>query len=310
MENIEFYKNKKVLVTGASGLIGSHLLLALHKTGAIIRAVIHNKPEQVTLPEVEYVHADLLKKEDCGRVVKDIDYVFHTAAQSFGAKIMKENPKALVTPNIIINTYLLDAASNMGVKRFLFVSSNTVYPILDRPAKESDATGEFFELYVGVATVKYFTEKLCEFYTKKCGMQCIVVRPANFYGPYDKVGEGSHVIPALIQRALRKENPFVVWGTGDNVKDFLYAEDVAEYMLESMASGETGPINIGSGKGYTIKEIVKTILEITDYKGEVIYDSSKPDAIKYRVLESRFKEKTSLKEGLAKTIFWYKELAL
>src|SRR3989338_3811827 len=297
MENAGFYKGNRVLITGASGLIGSHLLNAIIKTGAQVRAVIHNKPAQVILSGIEYVKADLMVKEECEKVVKDIDYVFHTAAQSFGAKIMRDNPKVLVTPNMIMNTRLLDASS-AGVKRFLFVSSNTVYDVLDRQEKESDANGDFFELYVGVATVKYFTEKLCDFYTKKCGMPCIMIRPANFYGPYDKVGEGSHVIPALIQRALKKESPFTVWGTGDNVKDFLYAEDVANYMVECMASGETGAINIGSGKGYTIKEIVKSILEIAGYNGEVVYDSTKPDAIKYRVLESRFSEKTSLKEGL------------
>jgi GDP-L-fucose synthase len=307
MNNMDFYKDKNVLVTGASGLIGSHLLLKLNRAGARIRATLHNKEQQVNLNGVEYVKADLTKKEDCERVVKGIDYVFHCAAQSFGAKIMREDPKCLVTSNIIMNTNLLDSSSEAGVKRFLFVSSNAVYPVLDRPAKESDANGEFFELYVGVATVKYFTEKLCEFYSKKYPMKCIVVRPANFYGEYDKFGEGSHVIPALIGRALNKEDPFVVWGTGENIKDFMYAGDVAEYILESMELG-VSPINVGSGKGYLVKEIVQTILELTEHSGKVVYDSTKPDAIKYRVLESRFKEKTSLRDGLRKTIDWYKEL--
>lgn len=298
-----FYNGKNVLVTGASGLIGSHLLVKLNGAGAKIRAVLHNKPTQVMLSDVEYITGDLTKKEFCEQVVKNMEYVFHCAAQSFGAKIMKENPKCLVTPNIIMNTNLLDASSDAGIKRFLFVSSNTVYPVLDRPAKEIDANGEFFDLYIGVATVKYFTEKLCEFYSKKYPMKCIVVRPANFYGEFDKFGEGSHVIPALIERALKKEDPFVVWGTGENLKDFMYASDVADYMLECMELGES-LINIGSGKGYLVKEIVDVIIDLTDYKGEVVYDSTKPDAIKYRVLESRFKEKTSLREGLKKTVDW------
>ncbi|MBI2632401.1 NAD-dependent epimerase/dehydratase family protein [Candidatus Pacearchaeota archaeon] len=307
INNQDFFKEKRVLVTGASGLIGSHLLIALQKTGALIRASIHDKPAQVTYQDVEYIKGDLIRKEDCKRVVKDMDYVFHCAAQSFGAKIMKEDPKCLVTPNIIMNANLLDSSSEEGVKKFLFISSNTVYPVLDRPVKENDANGDFFELYVGVATVKYFTEKLCEFYSKKYPMKCIVVRPANFYGEYDKFGEGSHVIPALIQRALKKEDPFIVWGTGENIKDFMYAGDVAEYMLNCLEMG-ISPINIGSGKGYLVKEIVQTILELTNFKGRVEYDPTKPDAIKYRVLESKFKENTSLREGLKKTIDWYNSL--
>jgi len=306
MDDFKFFSGKNVLITGATGLLGSNMLKKLKNLGAKIRAVIHEKDPEKILEGVEYIRCDLTKKYDCDKAVKGIDYVFHCAAQSFGAKKMKEDPKSLVTPNIIMNSNLLDSSSEAGVKKFCFISSNAVYPVLDHPVKEEEADGNFFDLYVGVASVKYFTEKLCEFYSKKYPMQCIVVRPANYYGPGDKFGEGSHVIPALIERAIKKENPFVVWGTGENVKDFIYVEDAVDGIIHAFKKGHA-LVNIGSGKGYKIKEIVNTIMELTKFNGEAIYDSTKPDAIMYRVLDtakSDFLPKTTLKEGLSKTIEW------
>ncbi len=308
MEIDNFYKNKKVLVTGGSGLLGTHLTRILSESGAIVRSVFHKKDPQEILDSVEYVQYDLRNYEDCRKATNAIDYVFHCAAISLGAKIIKEDPKSLVTPNIIMNSNLLDASVDSGVKRFLFVSSNVVYPDLDHPVREEEATGDFFALYKGPATMKYFTEKLCDFYSSKYPMKCIVVRPANYFGPHDKIGEGSHVIPALIERALNKEDPFLVWGTGENVKDFIYVEDIALGVKEAMKKDLT-PLNIGSGKGYKIKEIVKTILDLTNYKGTVEYDSSKPDAIMYRVLDikkSEFIPQKTLIEAIKKTIEWHK----
>ena len=304
-----FYKDKRILVTGGSGLLGTHLVRVLSESGAIVRSVFHERDPQERLDSVEYVQYDLRNYDDCRKATNGMDYVFHCAAKSLGAKVIKEDPKSLVTHNILINSNLLDASVDSGVKRFLFVSSNVVYPVLDHSVKEEDATGEFFEFYKGPAIMKYFTEKLCDFYSSRYLMKCIVVRPANYFGPYDKIGEGSHVIPALIERALSKEDPFVVWGTGENVKDLIYVEDVALGIKEAMKR-DTTPVNIGSGKGYKVKEIVKIILELTSNQDRKIYfDSSKPDAIMYRVLDTRksgFIPQTDLREAIKKTIEWHK----
>lgn len=305
-----FYKNKNVLVTGGSGLLGTHLTNALVKSEANVRSVFNRKAPQIKFGSVDYVQYDLRDYDECRKALNDIDYVFHCAARSLGAEIIKKDPKSLVTPNIVMNSNLLDASIEEKVKKFLFVSSNVVYPVLSHPVREEEATGEFFDLYKGPATMKFFTEKLCDFYSSSYPLECIVARPANYFGPYDKIGKGSHVIPALIERALDKENPFVVWGTGNNVKDFLYVEDVVDGVMGAM-KGKITPVNIGGGRGYKLRDIVDTILDLTGHKSNVQYDSSKPDAIMYRVLDttkSRFVPQTNLRNGLIKTINWHKSL--
>lgn len=311
-----FYQNKKVLVAGGNGLIGSHTIQELLHRGAEVRATIHSKAPVIEDSRIEYIQCDLTQREDCVKVVQDIDYVILCAANTSGAAVMAKNPIAHITANLLINSQVLEAACLAGVSRLLFVSSTTVYPAVTYPVKEEEGfTGEPHPSYFAVGWMKRYIEKLAEFYYQRYGMKIALIRPTNVYGPYDKFDfETSHVLPALMRRAVEKQNPFEVWGDGSAVRDFIYVSDLVEALLLTLENyAECQPLNIGSGQPVTIKESVELILKVTGNPATAIYDASKPTTIPYRVVDLTkaeavlgFQSKVSLEEGLRKTIEWYR----
>ena len=314
-----FYKGKRVLVTGASGFIGTNLVRKLTSLGAIVRGTTHKNAPQEVLLDVEYSTYDLLKMENCFKATKDMDYVFMTAANSSGAAVMETTPLVHLTPNVVMNSQMLAASYENRVKKFCFISSNTVYPLTDFAVKEEDATHEFYEKYFIVGWMKRFSEIMCEMYSNKINspMETLVVRPGNLYGPFDKyTWAESKVIAALVRRAIEKQNPFEVWGDGLDLKDFLYIDDFTEGMLLAFAkSDHFMPINIASGIPVTIKEVLAVILKTAGHReAQVKFDSTKPTMIPKRMIDiSKMQELTSwspetnLTEGIAKTMEWYRE---
>lgn len=311
-----FYKGKNVLVTGATGLIGTNLARELAQRGAHVRGTIHVKDPLIEDPNISYVKCDLTRQEDCLKVVENVDYAFFCAANTSGAHAIATNPLSHVTDNLIINARLLAASGD--IDRCLFISSSTVYPSADYAVKEDEAfRDDPHPSYFGSAWMKRYSEKLIEFYCEKYDRKIAVVRPTNVYGPFDKFDfETSHVLPALVRRAVEKQNPLEVWGDGSAVRDFIYVSDLVEAMLQAMERCQQfDPVNIGSGNPVTIKDSLELILRIARHtSAEVIYDSSKPTTIPFRVLDlskSReqlgFLPKVSLEEGLTKTIAWYLE---
>jgi len=315
---MNFYKDKKVLVAGGAGFIGSNLILKLLTSGAHVRAADVKEKPQIKDSRIEYIKADFLKKEDCQKAVEGIEYVFMVAANTSGAAVMEKTPLVHVTPNIIMNSQILEASYSAGVKKFLFVSSNTVYPVQDTPVKETDMKyGDVFYKYYFVAWMKQFSEVLCEMYTKvKNPMKTVVVRPANSFGPYSDFDPAtSHVIPALMKKVVERQNPLEVWGDGLDIKDFICVEDLVEGMLLAMEKIETfDPINLATGRPCTVKEILQHLLKIENYQdAKVVFDTSKPTMIPKRLIDAKkakevlgFEATTPLEEGLKKTIEWYK----
>ena len=237
------FKDKKVLVAGGAGFVGVNLINRLLLLGADVRATIHKKPPVISDDKIEYITCDLMEKEDCRRAAEDVDYVFMCAANTSGAGVMAKTPLVHVTPNILMNTLLLDAAYTAGVKKFLFLSSNTVYPAVDHPVKEDEMVpGNVFEKYYCVAWMKQFSEILCRMYAEKIEkpMKTVIVRPANIYGPYDDFEwETSHVLPALMRKVVER-HPVVGAKILDEVERQLgikageTTEDL-EYTLETIA---------------------------------------------------------------------------
>lgn len=316
-----YFENRKILVAGGAGFVGTNLIKRLLELGSFVRAVdIRNL--QIKDERIEYFECDLTNKESCQKVVRDIEYVFMFAANTSGAAVMENTPLAHVTPNIIMNSLMLESAHKAGVKKFLFPSSNTVYPISDKPVKETDMRyGDLFEKYYFVAWMKQFSEVLCEMYTKiKNPMKTIVVRPANIYGSYDDFEwETSHVIPALIRKVVERHKPIEVWGDGNDIKDFIYIKDYIEGILLAMEKmNDFDPINIASGKPCTVREIINNLLLIDGYKdAEIIFNSSKPTMIPKRLINNSkakeilgFEVKTSLMDGLRETVNWYRKIKL
>lgn len=305
---------RNVLVAGGTGLVGTNLTHRLLTLGAHVRATYcSHKP--VDMNGI-YQRFDLTEFDDCLEATRDIDDVVICAAVTSGAKIMKEQPSSLILPNLKINAGLLEACRVNRVERVLLISSSTVYQEAAFPIREDqlDLNQQPYELYRGVAWMKRYLEQLAGFYAARYGMRIGIVRPSNIYGPHDKFDpETAHVLPALIRRAVEKETPYVVWGDGKAVRDFIYVEDLVGDLLDVLEHHCVGdPINLASGQALTIAEAVEVILDVCGHHVRPVYDPSKPDAIPYRRLdttnfEQRLsrKARTPFREGIRRTVAWY-----
>jgi GDP-L-fucose synthase len=316
-----FFKDKKVLVTGGAGFIGSNLTERLLKEGCRVRAVLHRAAPVINEPAVEYVSADLTLMDDCRRVVEGVDMVCHCAASTAGAAAIASAPLAHVTPNIVMTSQLMEAAYLAKVKKFLHMSSSVVYPPSgDRPVRED----EFFngnppEIYFGAGWVKRFAEVLAIFYSQKIKdpMPIIVVRPSNIFGPRDKFDpKTSHVTAALVRRVVQRETPFVVWGTGNDIRDLLYIEDFIDGLLLALNNDKPYlAVNISAGEGHSVKEIIQMLLELDGFtNADLRFDGTKPQMIPVRLIDNTlavetlgFRQRIGLRTGLQKTIAWFRE---
>lgn len=306
---------KNILVAGGTGLIGTGLVKRLKKEGANVRATHFSRPPTF-LPEV-FERFDLTELDACVAATRGMDAVFICAAQTFGAKLMKERPTALVLPNLRINSGLLEACRINQVEKVVFISSSTVYQEAFWPIREDelDLNIPTYDLYLGVGGMKRYVEQLARFYHKVYGMKIAIVRPSNIYGPHDKFDdEKSHVLPALMKRALKREDPYVVWGDGFTVRDFLYVDDFVEDLLEILERYcVCDPINVASNVPITVREAVGTILKVCEHRVTPQYDETKPNAIPYRMMDTtKFdavfgkKQRTPFEEGIRQTVDWYR----
>lgn len=314
------FAGRSVLIAGGGGFLGTNLALRLLAMGAKLRVTIHGKPLKTGLPGAEIMKVDLRRPEDCARAVAGMDYVFIAAAQTAGAAVMRANPLSQVTPNVLINTLLLEAAYVAGVKRVLFISSGAAYPPTgDRAVSEGEMfDGEPYDAYYSVAWMKRYAELLCRTYATKIAMpmSTVVVRPSNIYGPHDKFDYAtSHVTAALMRRVIERLSPLEVWGTGNDVRDLIYIDDFIDGLLAAFSTDQQHlEINICSGKGHSVRQILETLLEVDGYSGaDVRYDPTKPSTIPVRLMDNSaarrllgFEAKVDLAEGFRRTMKWYR----
>jgi GDP-L-fucose synthase len=314
------FKGIKVLVAGATGLIGSNLLTRLLEEGAQVRATLYHRDPVIKDPRIQYLRCDLRRPEDCARAVAGMQHVHLCAASTSGAAAIAATPMIHVTPNVLINSQMLEAAYNAGVEKFVWLGSTVAYPMSPRPMREEELMlGEPFDKYFFAGWAKRFMEVLCQMYGEKLTkrMTTIVLRPTNVYGPNDDFEFAtSHVIPALIRKVVERWDPLEVWGDGSEVRDAIYVDDMIEAMVLAASTLDAySAINIGLGKGYSVKEILRTILEEDGYAGaRIAFDPSKPTMIPIRLIDTGkaesvlgFKAKVDLREGVRKTIAWYRE---
>jgi len=312
------YNGRNVLVTGGTGLIGSHLVELLLEQGANVRTVAHSRRPPNEFKDLEVVYGDLTKWDSCVKTVEDMDYVFHLAAFVGGVGRNVAHPAGMFTPNALMNTQMLEAARLEGVERYLYTSSGCIYPAdLDFFVEERGWGGPPAQSNASYGWVKRMGELQAQAYYEEYGMKIAVVRPTNAYGPRDSFDlETSHVIPALIRKAVERHDPFIVWGTGEATRDFIHARDVGRGMLLAVEKYPVpDPINLATGRSIKIKDLAYLILKLAGYENaRVILDQSKPiGQLERRVSVVKAKEKVgfvaqiSLEKGLEETINWYKE---
>ncbi len=313
---MKFYKNKRILITGGTGLIGIQLTKLLLNFGAKVTVVsLEKNPE---LPKkVKFYKSDLRILKNCLKFTKKQDFVFHLAGIKGSPKLTMTRPYSFMTPMILFNTNMLEACRINKVKRYLYTSSIGVYNP-QSVMKETDVWKTYpskNDWYSGWA--KRIGELQVEALAieKQKKMKTIIVRPANVYGPHDNFDtKTAMVIPSLINKFVNSSNNTVeVWGDGSPIRDFIFSKDVATSMAKLMKIAPKDPVNIGSGKGFKIEQVVKLINKFFKNQFKIKWDKSKPSGDKIRILDTKYlnslgiKQETSLEKGILETINWYLE---
>jgi len=313
------YSDKKILVTGGTGMIGSHLVELLIEKGANVRIIEHEReiPDELKKLELDIMRGDLTDRKFSDNVVKNMDYIFHLAAYTGGLGRTSTHPASTLTPNLIMDGNILESAKNERIKKFLYASCTCIYPNDEKTLEEGDAwNGNPPEAHASYSWSKRMGERQAIAFHKEYGMNIAIVRPSNSYGPRDSDDlETAHALGSLIMKAIKKMDPFVIWGDGSPIREYIYAKDAAKGMLLAMENYCVGdPINLASGEFVSIDELARKILSITNTNPEIRFDENKPSGQKRRVLSNRkaeekigFRAETSLDIGIEKTINWYKQ---
>ncbi len=310
-----FFKDKRILVTGGTGMIGYQVVDLLIANGANVRVASLDDPSRLN-HDVEFLQGNLLHWEFCQKIVKTMDYVFHIAGIKGSVGIGTSKAASFFVPHILMNTMMMEAARQEGVGRYLYTSSIGVYNPREifREDEAWDGPPHYTDRFAGWA--KRMGELQAEAYQVEYGWdQIAVVRPANVYGPYDNFDPNTAmVVPAIISRVATGENPLIVWGDGSAIRDFIYSRDCAEGMLLAFEkSADCSPINLGSGTGTSIKQVVDAVVGCFDEPPQVQWDTSQPSGQSVRLMDiTRAKEKigfspqTSIEQGIEQTVEWYR----
>lgn len=304
----------KIYVAGHRGLVGSAILRALRNHG--FQNVVYKTSTELDLRDNHKVNQFFHYEQ--------IEYVFLAAAKVGGIVANNDYPADFIRDNLMIQTNIIDASHQNEVKKLLFLGSTCIYPKLaPQPLKEEYLlTGELEPTNEPYAIAKIAGIKMCQSYNRQYKTNYISVMPTNLYGPNDNFNlETSHVLPALIRKFHEaKENnlPYVeIWGTGTPKREFLHVDDLADaclFLMDQYHDSEI--INIGIGQDIPIKELAELVKDVVGYKGELVFNTSKPDGTPRKLVDVTkinslgWKAKISLKEGLQSTYKWFKDNSL
>ncbi|HBH86045.1 MAG TPA: GDP-fucose synthetase [Syntrophaceae bacterium] len=303
-------KDKKITVTGGKGFLGLHVVEKLKEYGcAHFDAISSSDYNLINLDDIRRMYED-----------KKPDIVIHLAARVGGIGYNKENPASLFYTNLIMDTQLIHEGYLRNIEKFVAIGTICSYPkFAPVPFREDDIwNGYPEETNAPYGLAKKMMLVQSQAYRQQYGFNSIFLLPVNLYGPGDNFDpKSSHVIPALIKKCidanLNNEKEIVVWGTGVATREFLYVEDAAEaILLAAAAYNKSEPVNIGAGFEISIRDLVHMIAELTQFKGKITWDETKPDGQPRRMLDTMralqefgFRAKTNLRDGLKKTIDWY-----
>lgn len=302
--------DKKILLTGGAGFLGSQVYKKLIEYEV--------KPKNIFTPRSRDL--DLRNPNNCQKAVKNKDLIIHTAGTVGGIGFNREHPARAFYDNAAMALNLIEASWQAKVKKFVGIGSVCAYPkFTPAPFKEKNLwNGYPEETNASYGLAKKFMLVQSQAYNQEYGFSAIHLLMVNLYGPADNFNpKSSHVIPALIKKiheAKTKGDKFIeVWGSGKASREFLYVEDAAEGIILATEKYEKPePVNLGSGIEITIRDLVRLICKLMNYKGKIKWDEAKPDGQPRRALdvslakkEFGFKAKTNFEKGLKKTIDWY-----
>jgi len=306
-------KDKRITVTGGTGFLGTHLVQKLKDSGC--RSI-----DAIGSSDYDLTYVDQIKRMYDDR---NPDIVIHLAANVGGIGYNRENPATLFYENLIMGAHLIHEGFLRKIEKFVAIGTICAYPkFTPVPFREDDIwNGYPEETNAPYGLAKKMMLVQSQAYRQQYGFNSIFLLPVNLYGPGDNFDpRSSHVIPALIKKCIdatmKNEKEIIVWGTGKPTREFLYVEDAAEaIILAAEQYNKSDPVNIGAGFEISIKDLAGLIADLTGFKGKITWDETKPDGQPRRMLntaraidEFGFSAKTNLRDGLRKTIEWYRKV--
>jgi GDP-L-fucose synthase len=306
---LKSFKEKNVLITGGTGLIGRQVVEILCDAGARVKVI---SLDHVVVDErAEHILGDLTDFSLCQEITKGIDFVFHIAGIKGSIEVTQSRPASFFVPLLMFNTNILEACRLNKVEKVVYTSSIGAYSSAEIFHENKNLEGPPMDLYPGWA--KRMAELQVKAYQIQYGLKnYAVVRPCNVYGPGDNFDpENAMVIPTLMYRILRKDDPVIIWGDGSAIRDFAYSRDVAEGVILALYHGTgDGFVNLGSGTGVSIRELVEILHSFLDFNYR--FDTEKPSGFPRRVMDIslareriNYNPETSLRDGLQTTWDWY-----
>ena len=304
---------------GATGFIGRNIAERFAGDLAYEVVAVHHKRPPFQHPGITWVQADLRDPEQVDQLLAGIDVVIQAAATTSGVKDVLSRPHIHIADNAVMNSYLFRSAFDHHVRHVIFFSCTVMLQSSPRALSEQDfdANAEIYPSYFGSAHTKLYLEKMCEFYSRIGSTKFTAIRHSNVYGPHDKFDlERSHVFGATITKVLSATDSVTVWGSGEEARDLVYVDDLAE-MVEQVLARQPDRFaiyNCGAGVAVTIKDLVSRIVSASGKALAIRHDLSKPtiptsvflDCSKARN-ELGWEPRVPLKDGIEKTISWWRQ---
>jgi nucleoside-diphosphate-sugar epimerase len=316
------WRSSRVLVGGGCGFLGSYLVPRLVRAGARVTVVDNLESGETSALEpiqadLTFIRADLRERSVCDEMLPGHDLFINLAAKASGVGFSSTHHGEMLVHNVLCGLVPLEAAARHDVPHVVMTSTSCIYPDdAPIPTPELDPfVGQPEQINEGYGWAKRVQELAAGYFAREHGMKITVLRPFNLYGakyPWRST-EKAHVIPALVKRVLDGEDPLIVWGSGEQRRNFLHGDDAAEVMTRVIASGAEGPVNIGYEEDTRIADLVALICDVTGRHPRIVFDRARPDgqarksadATRLRALTGNYEPLVSLRQGIEEMVEWY-----